>query len=268
MSTLSFLQSHSLLAGELPVGLLYDVRRIIAGSDVVQPVLKYGRVSTEELSWTREIDGRTLAVREPSKEDLWSRYLDKAFPAELTIPKELDRVSLEAILRDTIAQLRLSNAALTVVTNELTQEWAGDPGRLLNVTEFGALLDVSDEAIRQRHQAGKLIAVLKDGRERGRGYPVFQSWAGVRGTPLEETLQALGYAGPSKMDGLDATQAYQFFVSRHELLGGLTPVQVLTGVGADVADQEANEFLEQPESARLDFVKKVAASTVERLSHA
>lgn len=141
---------------------------------------------------------------------------------------------------------------------------AGDAGTLLTANDFATLLGMSEKAILRRHHDGKLIAISLEGREPRRGFPVFQAWPGIDGEPLVRILKALGYQGPLQDTGTPAAQAYQFFTGINELLGGLTPIQVLTGVGADVTDQEAVDFLAKPHEERLDFVLSVAKATYAR----
>ena len=139
-----------------------------------------------------------------------------------------------------------------------------DAGSLVTGSEIGSLLGISNEAIQLRHHDGKLIAISIEDREPGRGFPVFQAWPGIEGKPLERILKALGYMGPLQNTGAPAAHAYQFFTGAHELLGGLTPIQVLTGVGADANDQEAVDFLAKPHAERLNFVLSVAEATYAR----
>lgn len=150
------------------------------------------------------------------------------------------------------------------MTSTIFQYRMTDVGSLVTGSEIGSLLGISDEAVRRRHHDGRLIAILREGRERSSGFPVFQAWPGIAGEPLERTLKALGYQGPHQLSGGDAAQSYQFFTGIHELLGGLSPIQVLTGVGADANDQEAVDFLAKPHEERLNFVLSVAEATYAR----
>lgn len=147
------------------------------------------------------------------------------------------------------------------MTSAISQYRADEAATLLTASDFATLLGMSEEAVRRRHSDGKLIAIQRGGRLQGRGFPVFQAWPGIDGEPLERTLKALGYLGPLQNTGTPAAQAYQFFTGMHELLGGLTPIHVLTGVGADVNDQEAVDFLAKPHEERLSFVLSVAEAT-------
>lgn len=148
------------------------------------------------------------------------------------------------------------------MATSVARQLVGEPGKLVSGTDIAEMLGVSEEAVRQRHQAGKLIAILSQGRERGRGFPIFQAWDGITGAPLEQILKALGYEGPGK--AVDGADAFQFFTSRNELLGGFTPVEVLTGAGVpDPDDAEATEFLAKPHQERVDFVASVARAFAE-----
>lgn len=148
-----------------------------------------------------------------------------------------------------------------MMTNSLVQRCSTQANTLLTARELAGLLRDTEEAIWLRHQAGRLIAILRVGSEQSRGFPVFQAWPGIKGEPLERTLEAVGYHGPRQDTGAAAAQAYQFFTGIHELLGGLTPIQVLAGVGADVNDQEAVDFIAKPHEERLNFVLSVAEAT-------
>ena len=75
--------------------------------------------------------------------------------------------------------------------------------------------------MRVRERAGELFSVLRTGRKRGREYPAFQAWSGIAGKPLAKVLAALGSAS--------GAVAYGFFTSPTDLLGGVTPIEVLIG---------------------------------------
>lgn len=168
------------------------------------------------------------------------------------------------LLRQYASELIVTNEALNKLATSTARELVGRPGRLVSGLAFANMLQISEEAVRQRHQAGKLIAILQSGRERGRGFPVFQAWTGVAGAPLEQILGTLGYTGPTistEEDRVDATDVYQFFIGRNEMLGGFTPVEALTGAGVhDASDSEAAEFLARPHADRLAVVMGVARS--------
>lgn len=199
----------------------------------------------------------------------WTHFqeIKDALKPYRVIQQEADdgRVDLQILLDAAVKELLVTNNALTEMAATAARQLVGHPGKLVSGTELAVMLYVSEEAVRQRHQAGKLIAILREGRERGRGFPVFQSWAGVAGAPLEQILGALGYRGPTVQPApLDAADAFQFFTSRNEFLGGFTPVEVLTGAGLhDSADQEASDFLDRPYEERLDLVTSVARAEAE-----
>lgn len=169
-----------------------------------------------------------------------------------------------ALLDATVENLVITNEALTDMATTVARQLVGEPGKLISGGEIAEMLGVSEEAVRQRHQAGKLIAILSAGRERGRGFPIFQAWDGIAGAPLEQIVGALGYEGPGQGKAVDAAEAFQFFTSRNELLGGFTPVEVLTGAGVpDADDMEAVEFLAKPHEERVEFVTSVARAMAE-----
>jgi len=121
-----------------------------------------------------------------------------------------------------------------------------DPAQPLSAVELGqALGGLSDETVRQRERAGELFSVLRPGRKRGREYPAFQAWPAIAGKPLAQVLGALGQAS--------GTAAYGFFTSPTDLLGGLTPIETLTGKLTNPRDLE-------PEVQEL-----LSADAVERL---
>lgn len=162
-----------------------------------------------------------------------------------------------ALLDAAVDNLVRSNEALTDMATTVVRQLVGEPGKLMSGSEIAEMLGVTEEAVRLRHKDGKLIAVLSAGRERGRGFPIFQAWDGVAGEPLEKVLKAFGYEGPGK--SVDAAQAFQFFIARDDMLGGFTPVEVLTGAGViDPDDAEAAEFLSKPPAERVDFVEDFA----------
>lgn len=178
------------------------------------------------------------------------------------IDPEKREAQLCALLEATMENLVITNEALTDMATTVAKQLVGEPGKLISGSELSEMLGVSEEAVRQRLQAGKLIAILSAGRERGRGFPIFQAWDGIAGAPLEQILKALDYEGPGK--AVDAAGAFQFFVSRNDLLGDFTPVEVLTGAGVpDPDDVEAAEFLAKPHQERLEFVTSVARALVE-----
>lgn len=125
-----------------------------------------------------------------------------------------------------------------------------DPAVMLTATEFGARLgDLSDETVRLREKAGQLFSILAEGRHRGRKYPVFQLLPGIAGKPLEALLNVLGDLGGALI--------YQFMTSPNDLLGGLSPLQLL--IKEPGGDETAASLRGLPDAQRLDAVLNCAA---------
>jgi hypothetical protein len=172
------------------------------------------------------------------------------------------QVNLRALLEATVEDLAITTEALLEVSTSVVKQLVGDPSELVSGSELAEMLGISEEAVRQRHQAGKLISVLRAGQERGRKFPVFQAWEGIAGLPLEQVLRAL--SDESQESCFDSAVAFQFFVCRIDLLGDFTPVEVLTGTGVpEPNDAEAAAFLNKPHQERLDFVMGVARTLAE-----
>jgi hypothetical protein len=95
------------------------------------------------------------------------------------------------------------------------------PLELLLAGELGQALGLSQDAVRQREQARELFSVQMGSRNRGREYPAFQAWDGIKGEPLVAVLRMLKELG--------GAAAYMFFAARNHELAGLTPVEVLLG---------------------------------------
>jgi hypothetical protein len=173
----------------------------------------------------------------------------------------------QELLRSALHQLEISHARFSGIASTMTRQLVGEPEKLIPASELAAMLQLSEEAVRLRLQSGKLIAILSAGRERGRGYPAFQAWEGIAGAPLERILLACGYEGPGKAG--DAALAFQFFISRNDLLGGFTPVEVLTGVSTlGALDEAATGFLAKPHEERVEFVIGVAQTTAAAIANA
>ena len=128
-----------------------------------------------------------------------------------------------------------------------------DPGELLSASELAeALGNLSDETVRLRERKGELFSILKPGRQRGREYPAFQAWPEVAGAPLAAVMEALGPARSSLARG--------FFASPADVLGGLTPLEVLVGrpLPARALATAAQQLLSSQVSDRLAVVKEAA----------
>jgi len=185
----------------------------------------------------------------------------EAMDEGLNTPEKRE-AQLSALLEAALEQLVISNELFTDMATAVVKQMVGTPGKLISGKELAQLLGISEEAVRQRLQAGKLIAIISAGRERGRGFPIFQAWEGIAGAPIEQILRAMGYRGPG--GAVDAADAFLFFTGRNDLLGNFTPVEVLTGaVVANPADIEAFEFMAKPHQDRIEFVTKVARALLE-----
>jgi hypothetical protein len=130
---------------------------------------------------------------------------------------------------------------------------AADPAQPLSAAELGqALGGLTDETVRQRERAGELFSIMRPGRKRGREYPAFQAWPGISGQPLAKVMSALG--------GASGTAAYGFFTSPTDLLGGLTPIEAMSGRLTTRRGMEpsARELLKASDEERLQAVIKTA----------
>jgi hypothetical protein len=135
-----------------------------------------------------------------------------------------------------------------------------DPVTPLSATELGERLGVGDESVRLRERAGKLFSILRPGRKRGREYPAFQGWPEIAGEPLERALAALTPA--------HLAAAYGFFTAPTDLLGGLSPIEVMLGsaLSERTLDADAERLLKATREERLIAVEKTAASVAAQLS--
>jgi hypothetical protein len=139
----------------------------------------------------------------------------------------------------------------------------GDPVAPLSAAELGAALKVSDQTVRARERAGELFSILRPARKRGVEYPAFQAWPGIAGEPLAKTLAALGAGADPAVGVPSSTLAYAFFTSRTELLGGLTPIEVLLGqlTTARAIDADDQALLDASAAERLEVVVNAARAT-------
>ncbi|CAH2813531.1 MAG: hypothetical protein CBCREVIR_3724 [Candidatus Burkholderia crenata] len=134
------------------------------------------------------------------------------------------------------------------------------PVALLSAHDLGQQLGVTDETVRNREAAGEFFSILPHGKKRGRGYPAFQAWPNIVGTPLKRVLDALGsdITGPT---------AYGFFTAKSDLLGDLSPVECLGGVltAERKLSDAALALLDGDKSERLAAVLQVVAVYVAEL---
>lgn len=185
-------------------------------------------------------------------------------PSMIVALRSLMDVTIEARLMQAQVELRGALEALLSLDKPRASPpplVAGDPTESLNARELGrALGDVSEDTVRLREGRGELFSILRPGRKRGRQYPAFQAWQGIAGVPLTQVLEALGR--PSGPD------AYGFFTSPTELLGGLTPIEAMVGRMTSVRDLDAaaERFLLEPPDKRLETMLQVAHTEAAVLS--
>jgi hypothetical protein len=136
--------------------------------------------------------------------------------------------------------------------------------KLLSHADFAILVGSLEASIKEAVANGSLLAVQRTAPDGSidRGVAGFQARPEIHGAPLARVLSALGYRQPAVSDSVTAASAYMFFIGKSDLLGDLTPVEVLTGVApAKSADPEVLEFLSKPHVERLEIVIEAAKST-------
>ena len=133
-----------------------------------------------------------------------------------------------------------------------------DPLAPLTAAEVAHALNLHENSVRDRERKGKLFSILRSGRKRGQEYPAFQTWEGVVGKPLEDTLAALIPAGQSTP--VSGTAAYGFFTSPTDLLADLAPLEVLLGrqLAQRAVDPHASVLLADTPDNRLEMVLETA----------
>jgi len=130
----------------------------------------------------------------------------------------------------------------------------------MTAAQLGAALGgLSEAAVLERERAGELFSVRRPARPPSREYPAFQAWPGIAGWPLSRVMRVLAPIG--------ATDVYGFFAAPTELLGGLTPIEALTGrwavgTGDRALDAEAQGLLATPMPERLEAVLQAARALV------
>jgi hypothetical protein len=132
------------------------------------------------------------------------------------------------VMQQQLVMQRMINTLEAEHTSGGVPDTTANPAQPLSAVELGqALGGVSDETVRYREKAGELFSVLRPGRKRGREYPAFQAWGCVTDGTLARVLRALG--APWAPGTAAGTDAYSFFLSPTDLLGGLTPIEALRG---------------------------------------
>lgn len=183
--------------------------------------------------------------------ELLLQYVDASVTTGVAVTRAVaEQVALERIGRSDSAGSADTAVAAAVEHAAREREAGADPARGLTATEMAKQLNVSDETVRNREQAGELFSFLRSGRKRGREYPVFQTYTGIAGEPLKRVLAALGCP--------DGAAAYAFFTSPLDSLGGLSPVEALIGATGREVSVEARAFLAAPAGHRLQTVVDAA----------
>ena len=133
-----------------------------------------------------------------------------------------------------------------------------DPMQPLSAAGLGHSLGVSETIVRQRDDAGELFSIVFPARGPERLYPAFQVWEDVAGQPLKAVLHQL------KVRELGGAIAYAFFILRDDILGYLTPVELLIGSVTSLQrlEQWVIEGLNYPAERRLEIVLQAARNHV------
>lgn len=136
-----------------------------------------------------------------------------------------------------------------------------DPSTLLSARELAQELGgvAEDEVLRLKKDLRLFEVTVVSRGERRTGYPIFQAWDGIVGKPLETILAALHSHGVAV-----SSEAYAFFISVNEFLGGLTPVEVLLGTLLTTRQlpEVVESLLDAPAAERFDVVVQAARTAV------
>jgi len=157
---------------------------------------------------------------------------------------------------------RMRNDGPTLQPDRVSGDDAFDR-KLMSYADFAILVGSSEASIKEAVSNGSLLAVNRTnpGGSTESGVAGFQARPEIRGAPLARVLSALTYRQLAVSDSVTAASAYLFFIGKSDLLGDLTPIEVLTGVApARSADPEVLEFLSKPDVERLELVIEVAKS--------
>jgi len=132
-----------------------------------------------------------------------------------------------------------------------------DPMHLLSAAEMSKELEVDPTHLEVAERTGQFFCLSRPCRGLVCGFPVFQSWAGIRGEKLTRVLDAL-----SPCSRLGGTAPYQFFAGTTDMLLGLTPVEVMVGreLYGRQLDADARHLLAMSDEQRLTAVLAAARS--------
>jgi len=132
----------------------------------------------------------------------------------------------------------------------------GDPQERLSADQLACALGKQERAIWQSEQAGELFSVIfeRDGPQRM--YPAFQAWPAIFGRPLAAVLNEL------RVQVHGGAAAYGFFAGRKDMLGYVTPVEMLVGsvTTARTIPAWVSEGLRYTATDRLGIVVSAAAA--------
>lgn len=172
----------------------------------------------------------------------------------LELTERIEKLQEQSAQLMAALQERQTSVPVTFAPAGVVQQ--SDPMEGLSAAVMGERLGkLSAVTVRKREQEGALFSVLASGRTRGRLYPAFQAWEGIVGEPLRAVLGALRDAGAAS-----GSTAHVFFSGVTDLLGNLTPVEVLLGrlLTTRSIDFAVMSLLESPPAERLAAVIKAA----------
>ncbi|RQP23699.1 hypothetical protein [Piscinibacter terrae] len=160
------------------------------------------------------------------------------------VPSGMD--ALNALIEKRIAeQIRSAPAFANATAASL---------RMLNARDVGIRLgNLSDQTVRIREKEGKLFSILRPNRQRGREYPEYQLENGIQGRALNAVLRVFAERAGEEI--------HAFFTTPLQILGELTPLEVLRGVA--FVNGPADQLLVQSPEQRLAVVLEAAQMCVQ-----
>ena len=133
---------------------------------------------------------------------------------------------------------------------------AADPVAPMHEYQLVSFLGLqSASELRSVEAGGTVICISRPARGIAREYPAFQAWPDIAGEPLLRIIAAL-----SSYERSASADAYGFFTSSDDLLGYLSPIEVLTGrlLRPRAIDSEVMKLLEAPSEQRREAVIEAA----------
>jgi len=224
----------------------------------VRPLARFAtlqdlKVSITGTSLRKQITARKLlaSLNPHDFQQLVVRSLAKDLDAVMrsSLEASIERtVSVEVERRFTELQKKFKGTVTAVrASDEIVEE---EDLSLLDAGDFANRMGVSDQTVRNLESEGGLFSILAVGRKRGRQYPAFQLHANIFGEPLRAIL--------AKLHDVGGAARFQFFTSPNDLLGGLTPIQVLIGHAAPQARPTTIQLLAMSSDERLGTVLNAA----------